>query len=144
MGKETNLTQVLSRPCKDHFVSRAFKSFCLLLAILWVPMTQHCLLEAAEGSGVLQCDHSTTGSCTHDGCRIIEEGSYKTDSGSVKLPPPSILTLACLYWIVSAPELEFRDPRIADEELSRPLNWVPAWQFVRRAAPPARAPSLLG
>lgn len=125
-------------------MSRAFKSFCLLLAILWVPITQHCLLEAAHGSELLQCEHSTNGSCTHDGCRIIEEGSYKTDSSSVKLTPPSILTLACLYWIVSAPELEFRDVRIADEELARPLNWVPAWQFVRRAAPPARAPSLLG
>jgi len=129
--------------CWGILVSRAFKSFCLLFAILWVPITQHCLLEGAEGN-TIRCEHSTNESCAHDGCRIIEEGSYKTDSGTVKLAPPSSLSFAWLYWIASAPELEFRDATIADEELSRPLNWVPTWQFVRRAAPPARAPSLLG
>lgn len=107
-------------------------------------MTQHCLLEGTEGSQLLQCEHSPDGSCAHDGCRLIEGGSYKTDSGAVKLTPPSLLAFAYLHWIATAPEFAFSDVAIADEELSRPLNWVPAWQFVRRAAPPARAPSLLG
>ena len=122
---------------------RTFKSFCLLFAILWVPITQHCLLEAADGS-VMQCDHAANASCGHDGCEIVEGGGYKTNSGTVKLPPPSLLAFAWLDWIANAQEIELRGATIADEELSRPLNWVPSWQFVRRAAPPARAPSLLG
>lgn len=123
-------------------MSHTFKSFCLLLAILWVPITQHCLLESAKG-GAIQCEHSGKTPCAHDGCRTIESGSYKTDSGTAKLASPAVLAFAWLYWIAATPELDFGDARIADEELSRPLNWVPAWQFVRRAALSPRAPSLV-
>jgi hypothetical protein len=34
------------------------------------------------------------------------------------------------------------EPMLAPAMMERPRDWVPAWQFVQRAAPPARAPSL--
>lgn len=140
----SDLTRTHSGPCVGvTSVSRVFKSICLLIAILWVPMTQHCLLEAA-GNDVTQCDHAMQESCAHDGCGIVEGGGYQSKAGFMKLAAPALLLFACFLWAVSTPDLKPRESTITDEALARPLDWVPVWQFVQRAAPPARAPSFIG
>lgn len=52
----------------------------------------------------------------------------------------------CLCYICSQlvrPDL-LDDSALLVSDPERPLDWVSTWQFVRRAAPLSRAPSLLG
>lgn len=113
--------------------------------MFWVPLTQHCLLEAAtEGRQISECEHSPDGSCARDGCTLLEGGSYKLDKGTVKAVGLPSLAFANFQWIDFATELLPSVISVPDEELLRPFDWVPAWHFLRRTAPPARAPCILG
>lgn len=116
---------------------------------LWLPATQHCGLEAAgliaaeaqHASPAQCCDTSTR--CAHDGCNVIENGLIKPASEAKVLAPD---LSGCLCFIC----LQLAQPGMLDESAlvvadpNDPLDWVPIWQFMRRAAPLARAPSLLG
>ena len=122
-------------------MTRFLKFACVLLAVLWLPLTQHCRMEAA-GVIATACESAHSHACANCGCGAVEDGGYKLDTASVKLPPPSIL--ACLCYLCPPLEISldisYREP--APESVDRPLDWVPSWQFVRRAAPPSRAPSI--
>lgn len=118
----------------------------LFVAAMWLTATHHCGLEAAEiweaHAPVQQtcCEGGET-HCTHDGCESVEERGFNQTSVA-KVSPP-ILTLCT--WIVSSvsdvPVFELL-PIAAAHEFDHPLNWVPAWQFTRRAAPSPRAPAV--
>lgn len=119
------------------------------LAILWIAATQHCALEAA---GILAhvCDHgegaTSAEHCKGDDCRTVEKGGYKISEGLAKVSPPQLVSCLCLLGLGVSPA-----PTLVDTEAANlprpffelPFDWVPSWQFVRRAAPPSRAPSLM-
>lgn len=121
----------------------------VLLAI-WLAATQHCGLEAAgllethseDGAVPLCC--SSSGPCTQDGCTLVERGSLAPSNTVLKIPAPALNECICrlctrlvIPVVASEPALEFA--HAADE----PRGWVPMWHFVRRAAQPPRAPSVI-
>lgn len=117
----------------------------VLLAFLWVPLTQHCELEAL-GFIEKTCAPVASNeghSCGGDSCNELENGGYKPSSDGIKVAAPHLLAFACAIRLNLAPV----DPTVAEISLlptaESPLDWVPSWQFVRRAAPPSRAPSLI-
>ena len=91
-------------------------------------------------------DHccNTNDRCSRDACDLFENGVTKPVSEASKVLAPDLS--ACLCFIC----LRFAQPGAVDESTLRvsapehPLDWESRWQFVRRAAPLARAPSLLG
>lgn len=121
----------------------------LFVAALWLAATQHCGLEAAgvlaqhceQGSG--SNSRGCAGSdCAVDGCKTVEDGSYRSSTAVVKIAPPVSTVCACLICIRAAvANLQF-EPIVRAAEFSRPLDWVASWQFERRAALPPGAPSV--
>lgn len=115
----------------------------IVMAWLWLPATQHCGLEAA---GVLtaRCEHLGAVGCGHcapDGCNAVESGSYKIGNGTPKVLPPQLAACVCLN--ATAPVLVSEAAVFSRSYEERPLEWVPSWQFARRAALLPGAPSLV-
>lgn len=130
---------VVSAP-RNRFLS-------LLLVTFWFLATQHCVLEAAE----LFSDHAhgccstqeATG-CEMDGCKAVEEGQYRTDAKTLQASAPDLAVVALLL----CPRLLLAPPSsdadfVASERQHAAPEWVPTWQFERRAAAPAHAPDSL-
>lgn len=120
----------------------------LILAALWLPVTQHCALEAAGLSATeLQadaatCSHADESGCRTDDCHQLEGGRYRTGS-QASLPKPSLF-LASLFDAPCALRLQtlFAEKAATESEaFDRPVNFSPGWIFVQRAALPPRAPS---
>ena len=130
--------------------ARKFLTALFALA-LWLGATQHCNLEAA---GILAshtdavseggcCTGSDVG-CASDGCESVENGAYRTASENVAVDAPAFVCCQCLICL----SLDFSPVEVvkisgARTDLERPLDWVPTWQFVQRAALSPRAPSLM-
>ncbi len=121
----------------------------LLLAV-WLVATQHCGLEAADliqtgsddGSAPLCC--TSSGPCTHDGCTLVERGSFPSSSSTVKVTAPVLhegLCILCAHLLVPV-MLSEPLPGFTQGDLE-PLGWVPTWHFERRAAQSPRAPSVI-
>lgn len=117
-----------------------------LLAVLWLPVTLHCDLEAAEflQSG---CGHAEEASgcatksdgCFDDTCDVVEEGTYRVDHDTIL---PELPTLAALIGTVDvlAAARSAPDDAPLPEWRGRHRDWLADWTFVRRAAALARAP----
>jgi hypothetical protein len=130
-------------------MSRLVRTLLFTLLAAWLPVTLHCRLEAA---GVFTspdecCSAATTAAipdtdCKDDACPTVEDALFKESSASLKVAAPAVTgCFACLALVT----LE-RD-RCASPTLSRARHAPPpelrvGWQFLSRAAPPARAPSL--
>ncbi|MFA6959156.1 MAG: hypothetical protein WC205_00205 [Opitutaceae bacterium] len=128
-----------------------FKFAAFLLLAVWLPVTQHCDLEAAglvsshdaDTSGLTCCEEGSD-PCTHDGCELVENGTYNSASPSRSLPTPHLLAVCSCFIFSQLSALEARDePVLPVAEVLTPSSWVPVWHFVRRAAPLSRAPSVL-
>ncbi|MGC3957933.1 MAG: hypothetical protein QM813_08320 [Verrucomicrobiota bacterium] len=123
----------------------------LLLAILWLPVTSHCLLfEAAEGTNSPACclhDDAPVAESHHQqegasaACALLENAQYKSSQQRIAAPPfvaqlafelPSLLNVALISGTSDS------------QQLDTPLESLPVtWQFSMRAALPARAPSFV-
>ena len=118
----------------------------IVMAWLWLPATQHCGLEAA---GVLtaQCQHAGAvgcGDCAGDGCNAVESGSYKIGNGTPKVSAPHLAVCVCLVCLNAAVPVLISEAAVFSRSYEeRPLEWVPSWQFARRAALLPGAPSLV-
>lgn len=124
-----------------------------MLAV-WLLSSQHCGLEAAgiiardtshgaPHSATLGCCPNTCNSCSHTKCNVVESGTINRAVSHLKAPAPTVLVCACFVCLqLLAPDLAAGSTLVA-ADLNRPEDWMPAWQFVRRAAPLARAPSLI-
>lgn len=127
-------------------MGRMIVAVCLLAS--WLVASQHCGLEAAgllaahdDSAPVANCSEGSC-ACVHDSCHQVEEAGYRLDSRAAKLPTP---TLADDAWLICQC-LALREPVVACHIptrtlMERPLDWVPTWQFVQRAALSPRAPS---
>lgn len=113
-----------------------------MLALLWAPVTSHCLFEKLPGFEFLHCATDTEDSdCTDDACAVVEAGLYKVQDNGDIVPLPT-LTLAFLP-DVFAGEATVKDSGGEPFRAARPPpHLAPAWQFSYRAAVPVRAPSL--
>ncbi|MBC7368385.1 MAG: hypothetical protein H7343_16510 [Undibacterium sp.] len=124
-------------PCRRIIVA-------FLLAMLWLPATLHCQLEAAGFIAETCPDGCAATPDAKDGCDTVENGTYKLSGDAVKVPAPSLFVCPfhfCLVQIQSDATCERVPPSGA--LFDRPLDWLSSWRFVRRAAPPSRAPTLL-
>ena len=108
------------------------------LAVFWLLATMHCQLEAAgllESDGVADqaCCAGGEEHCSHDGCQIVESGGYSLRAAA-KISSPQLSLCFCLICpSISVPAVE-AVAGYSRDYFERPLDWVPTWQFVQRAA----------
>ncbi len=120
----------------------------LLLALSWLPAALHCGLEDAGVLAVAEacCSHDDASqesktACGLASCAEIESGRYQVNTADVKLAPPAWLPDFAPPLLVTLLLLE--DERNTEiRAIEAPPELLPTWQFVRRAAPPSRAPSI--
>ncbi len=126
------------------------KLAALLLATLWLPATLHCEFESANIAFLTHDDHehhhdipAGSHSENEEAGHAIEYTPYTATTPSLKVPPPtdSLSTLlAALAWPASVCSIE---PPLSPARHRPPPEWRVAWQFITRAAPPARAPDVV-
>ena len=121
-----------------------FKLTALCLALIWMPVTLCCMAEAASEEAFSLCADrcgDDDGAEERDSCALVEDGDYSSSISQLKVPAPA--EAACLHIlhvarIADIASLDTTAVRAA--EIRRPRDWVPIWQFERRAAAPAHAP----
>jgi hypothetical protein len=114
----------------------------ILLLALWLPATLHCDLEAAGLLGQQCAEDCGQDAGGGDGCQLVENGLYKSSVLLVRIPAPQLLH--CAFSFVPRPELELdAAPLSLAEFVTGTQTLRRTWQFVQRAAPPCRAPSLI-
>jgi len=122
---------------------RFSRLFSLVLLTIWLPVTQHCNLEAA---GMVAKSHSAKSvpgrnSASIDGCDLVKNSNFAAKE--MKVPQPELLACACLICLHTVSPVEISDTAdLPADAFERPLNWLTTWHFVRRAAPPSRAPTV--
>jgi hypothetical protein len=120
----------------------------LLLAALWLPATLHCQLESLGFDTLFACAdqaaetaHRNQGACTDDSCQTIETGQINFSKARLDLNLLPALTCACHLCLIDArPPAPAPEIFAVHQDETLPLQRT--WQFARRAALPARAPSL--
>lgn len=103
------------------------------------------IVGKASHEANVNCDEPASSHCTHhDGGSVAEGNLVKQSNEVIKVPMPSLAVCTCFLCLqLLTPQLAV-EPTLAVAESDRPQDWVPVWQFVRRAAPLSRAPSHLG
>jgi hypothetical protein len=122
-------------------VRKQIVTVCLLA--FWLVATQHCGLEAAGFFG----DHddgseccATSDGCANDGCATVEDGDYGFNHESLTIASPQTFTCFHLVCWSILPPRQGVPGGISLRRFQHPPEWVPVWQFERRAAAPAHAP----
>ena len=135
----------LSRPLARVIRFGRFLLFALLT--LWLPATMHCRLEAAgffeahDGCAAEQTAANGT-DCKDDACPTVEDALYKESTHGLTVSAPA----EC--FLPDGLALRIEADATAAAALLSPTRHAPppelavTWQFIARAAPPARAPSL--
>ena len=119
----------------------------IALALLWVPITSHCQLEAIPSLTALLacCGHEETATphedqdCEQDACASVESGGYRTQEHEPLLVSPDYIAIKVSAGVVALNSLP-------DEVSLGILTTAPpeqhhTWQFAFRTALPVRAPS---
>ncbi len=129
-------------------VSRWLKAASLLLLAVWLPATLHCRLESA---GLIAPHHEeceddagrgTATDCKDDACPTVEETLIKDSSTDLVVSAPADCTCAlCVAALLCACD-GCAEPALSPARHAPPPGLTVAWQFLLRAAPLARAPSL--
>jgi hypothetical protein len=115
----------------------------LVLLVLWFPATQCCALEAAGLVPRFCCDDGCARGepCAKDACASL--GSVPDGTGAVvqTVSAPELRDATSYLGIVLVPS--FFEPAMImpAATIDPPGEWVAAWHFLRRAAPPSRAPA---
>lgn len=121
----------------------------VLLALVWVPVTSHCRIEALTDVELLQCDagphpdHATPESgqpCgDEDTCCAVEFAKYQSPREQDFVP--TIVTVAVpVKDFVVIPRVVPAESRSGILTAAPPAGPV-CWQFLLRTALPPRAPS---
>ena len=125
---------------------RLIKLTALLLIAQWLPATLHCQLESAGFETLFACadqsTHTDCGDCTGDDCQILESGQIILSKSRFEMAALPVLTCVCVscYQHLALPAPA---PEIIALHQEETLVLQRSWQFVRRAALPARAPDRL-
>jgi hypothetical protein len=145
-GKGSNTLTAASPLPLSSSVKWLQKCVVFALLALWLPATQHCNLEAAgviahENADSDGCCETAT-PCAHDSCDVAEGSLVRPSVTIAKIFTPDLAFCFCLLCsrlsLTSPPDT----PVLAVTDTERPIDWLPAWQFSRRTALPARAPSI--
>jgi hypothetical protein len=126
------------------------KLAALLLATLWLPATLHCQLESLGLDPLFACaeqaaesNHASNNDCADEACQTIESGQFALAKSKLDLSLlpalACVFVTCCQHLTPPAPAPEIFAIR---QEMTLPLQRT--WQFTRRAALPARAPSVVG
>lgn len=115
------------------------------LLALWLPATLHCRLEAA-GVFDVHCSGEETAQtgeeCADDVCPTVEQGLYKDSSATFAVAAPAECHVPDCCALLLALDRLVVEPALSPARHAPPPELSVTWQFVTRAAPPARAPSL--
>jgi hypothetical protein len=117
------------------------------LLALWLPATMHCRLEAAgflPSHDACAAGQSGGGStdCKDDACPTVEEALFKDSTPAPAIAAPAECHHLGDLTLLLASLTRFEEPALSSVPHASPPEVRVAWQFVTRAAPPARAPSL--
>lgn len=117
----------------------------VIMVALWPLVVSHCDLEQLPGFQFLACGDGDSDTphqdneCQTDGCASVESGAYKTESRRLEVSTPAVALSAFLTASLrEATRLDSASKVFPD---SAPPDIPSAWQFLRRAALPPRAPS---
>ena len=116
------------------------------LLALWLPATLHCRLEAV-GVFDSHCSDEQTAQagadgCTDDVCPTIEQGFYKDSSATIAVAAPAECHVPDCCALLLALDRLVIAPTLSPVRHAPPSELTVRWQFITRAAPPARAPAL--
>ncbi|PTY04213.1 hypothetical protein DB347_20160 [Opitutaceae bacterium EW11] len=131
------------RTVSRSLMPRLLRLFSLLLLVLWISGTQHCDLV---GAGILpSCDTGLPERpCGIGTCAEEQHGAYRPSERADAIGAPAVRTLdPFLLSFITLVHVERDDEHLRRAPLARPLDWVSTWHFVRRTAPPSRAPTVL-
>ncbi len=130
----------------SSLVQSVLKFIALALALLWLPVTQHCGLEAL-GAAVLEHEEQHSEACGiacgTDSCNLIERVSYASTSARAELAVPVAVVIEPLFKLFSAP------PPVAQVAPMVPVETIEVdalcreWVFARRTALLPGAPAIL-
>jgi hypothetical protein len=124
----------------------------LLLAVLWAPITSHCDFELFADLDILACGDHTEGSqgnnshqpadCETDGCALIEDGFYKSESEPSLLGKPDWQPVPAIdaALVTAGPVKAIAATSITSEN---PHAGLIPWPVSLRAIPQPRAPSFV-
>lgn len=115
-----------------------------LLVALWLPATLHCDLEAADVHFLTHDDHHSPtdhGTGTGSDYHVLKDTAFTASTPSLKVPLPSG-SLAVVPAAVFCDCDGWAEPVLSPARQPPPPALKVAWQFITRAAPPARAPAL--
>jgi len=124
-----------------------FRILAFVLAVLWLPLTAHCELETIgtpthESADDGCCEPSAD--CIDDACGLIEDGSFSPSFNLLKAPAPTLTVDQCLACVLALQATEESAPITPTWDYTdNPVDWTATWHFVRRSAPPVRAPANL-
>ena len=127
-----------------HSVTRLGKILAIMLAVLWVPIASHCLLEDA---GLIH--HSDCCNSDGDNDHDAADGICQVEKAGFQLPKfQRVLAEALPYFLTPQLTLDslLRVEAIPPDILSRagpPAALRGTWQFSFRTALPPRAPSFV-
>jgi hypothetical protein len=137
-------------------MSRLRPLFALFLSVLWLPAVLHCELEAANIQLLTHdhhhehdLDHAHHAADQHDanhghgsdeGTHALDDTPFTATAPGLKVLPPADAVSPVLLALLSLPQ-KLAEPALSPERHPPPLELAAAWQFVSRAAPPARAPN---
>jgi hypothetical protein len=135
----------ISRPAAIYTCVRRFShSLFALVALLWLPVSAHCLFEAVPGLEFLRCadetpaSHQSARDCND--CCAVEKSHYRAEHVRLTVPTPVLLPVCFV------PPASVADTLPAEVSRSllttAPPGLPPRWQFLCRTALPVRAPSL--
>jgi hypothetical protein len=128
-------------------MSRLARALLFALVAIWLPVTLHCRLEAA---GVLDqhdaCCASEQRAAPLSGCQddcpTVEEALFKESAQGFKIVAPAATDCLARLAIIALAHTRVPEPALSPTRHAPPPELRVAWQFLSRAAPPARAPSL--
>lgn len=119
----------------------------VLVLTVWAACTAHCAIENLSGAAELPCCHEEGGQSDrspaapgHCVCSAIQAGGYVSPDSALSIPLP--FDGLCLFEVAPHNEDSVARPEHVEPAISPPGDLKP-WQFLFRAALPARAPSLV-
>jgi hypothetical protein len=117
-----------------------------LAALLWLPVSAHCQLEAIAGFEFLSCEaetetaHNSAGDCEETNCCTVEKSDYRATLLRFSVPPPVLFPADLPQFPVKASPLP-APPALPLLLTAAPPEFEPTRHFLDRAALPVRAPS---
>jgi hypothetical protein len=136
--------EISSADGKDVSVRRANALMALILAVLWLPVTMHCSLEALPGlEFLICCAHDDTAAphedddCEADACAVVESGFYKLQDHE------DLVAVSGDFEVINSFHSNDTESGVGQGVPAEPHPECVGWQFSSRAAPLPRAPSFL-